>query len=81
MVYDPLDRVVLTQDGNMRNSSPKKWAYVKYDNANRVIIQGIYENNNSLTQMQDYFNDPSLSYYQPGSTTYYEIRQATAWLQ
>lgn len=74
MVYDPLDRVVLTQDGNMRNSSPKKWAYVKYDNANRVIIQGIYTNNNSITQMQTDVNNESC--YSSTSSIYYEIRQA-----
>ena len=74
MVYDPLDRVVLTQDGNMRNTSPKKWAYVKYDNANRVIIQGIYSNNNTLAQMQTDVNNELC--YATNSTTYYEIRQS-----
>ncbi len=74
MVYDPLGRVVLTQDGNMRKSSPKKWAYVKYDIANRVIIQGIYTNNNSLTQMQfDVDNEPC---YSTTSSNFYEIRQS-----
>jgi RHS repeat-associated protein len=74
MVYDPLDRVVLTQDGNMRSGTTKKLAYVKYDNANRVIIQGIYNNNNSLEHMQMDVNDESC--YATNSTTYYEIREA-----
>jgi len=71
MVYDPLDRVVLTQDGNMRSSSGTKWAYVKYDNANRVIIQGIYTHGSVVDQsaMQGYVN--GLSY-----TDYYEVRQS-----
>lgn len=78
MVYDPLDRVVLTQDGNMRNSGGTKWAYVKYDNANRVTIQGIYTHGTVLDQpaMQAYVNNESC--YASTSSTYYEIRQATA---
>ncbi len=81
MVYDPLDRIVLTQDGNMRNSNGTKWAYVKYDNANRVIIQGVYTHGSVLDQpnMQAYVNNVTLNpCYDVGSTTYYEERAATA---
>jgi hypothetical protein len=77
MVYDPLDRIVLTQDGAMRSSSGTAWAYVKYDNANRVIIQGIYTHGSVLnqSQMQAYINDPAqVPCYTNNS--YYEIRQS-----
>lgn len=75
MIYDPLGRIVLTQDGKMRNSS--KWTYVKYDNANRVIIQGVYTNTSiATTAMQDYVNNSVLvPCYTNGN--HFEIRQST----
>ncbi|MDN5216388.1 DUF6443 domain-containing protein [Fulvivirgaceae bacterium BMA12] len=45
MIYDKRDRLVLTQDGNQRNSSVtsgKEWVFNKYDELNRVIMTGIY---------------------------------------
>lgn len=40
IVYDQLDRVVLTQDSLQR---PKKqWSFVKYDDRNRPVMTGIY---------------------------------------
>jgi RHS repeat-associated protein len=77
MVYDPLDRVVLTQDGAMRFNNGTKWAYIKYDNANRVIIQGIYDHGSVVSQ--DYMQNTVVkdqSCYQTSSATYYEIRQS-----
>jgi len=38
LVYDRLDRVVLSQDGNQRNSN--KWSFFKYDALNRVVYTG-----------------------------------------
>jgi RHS repeat-associated protein len=40
MVYDKLDRLVMTQDGEQRTTN--KWAYTKYDYLNRPVITGIY---------------------------------------
>jgi RHS repeat-associated protein len=40
MVYDKWDRLVLTQDANMRSSN--KWIYTKYDYLSRPIVTGIY---------------------------------------
>ena len=76
MVYDPLNRVVLTQDGNLHASD--KWTYLKYDNANRVVIQGIYDHGSpgtpiSQSAMQSYVD--GLSSY---TSDYYEVRQATS---
>lgn len=47
IVYDTLDRVVLTQDGNLRNQN--KWNFYKYDQYNRIIYTGIYTNSTQIT--------------------------------
>tara|TARA_R110002012_G_scaffold97951_5_gene235104 strand:+ start:49956 stop:58724 length:8769 start_codon:yes stop_codon:yes gene_type:complete len=39
MVYDKWDRLVLTQDGNLR--SKNEWLFTKYDTLNRPVITGI----------------------------------------
>jgi RHS repeat-associated protein len=41
MVYDARDRLVLTQDANMRTAAQKKWIYTKYDELNRPICTGL----------------------------------------
>lgn len=41
MVYDALDRLVMTQDANMRSTNQKKWMYTQYDNLNRPIATGL----------------------------------------
>ncbi len=58
MVYDSRDRVVLTQDGNLRTSN--KWMFTKYDALNRPIYTGIYTNVTYTTQpsMQELFKFP-----------------------
>lgn len=68
IVYDPLNRPVLVQDGNLRSAN--KWNYIKYDLKNRAISQGIYVDATytSRSAMQNYVN--SLNY----STTYFEKR-------
>lgn len=38
-IYDPWDRLVLTQNGNQRSSN--QWTFTKYDIFNRPIITGI----------------------------------------
>ena len=40
IVYDNLDRPVLTQDANLREEN--KWLFTKYDALGRVIYTGIY---------------------------------------
>jgi len=44
MVYDARDRLVLTQDANLRTASPQKWIYTLYDNLNRPIENGLWNN-------------------------------------
>jgi RHS repeat-associated protein len=50
MVYDNRDRVVLTQDGNLRSSN--QWMFTKYDILNRPILTGIKDSTVSRDNMQ-----------------------------
>ncbi len=63
MVYDERDRLVATQDGEMRDkaTNKKQWFFTKYDALNRPVMTGILENN-IITQadmqkvVDDYYN-------------------------
>ncbi|MCX6207171.1 MAG: DUF6443 domain-containing protein [Bacteroidetes bacterium] len=46
MVYDNLDRLVMTQDANMRGLS--KWMVTVYDNLNRPILNGLLNSSSDL---------------------------------
>jgi len=48
LVYDNLDRVVLTQDGNLRAGN--NWMFIKYDNKNRPVYSGLYQNSTQTTR-------------------------------
>ncbi|MCP4459390.1 MAG: hypothetical protein GY816_15415, partial [Cytophagales bacterium] len=48
MVYDQWDRLVLTQDGKQRNSSPQKCLFTKYDVLNRPIQTGLMDYSEAL---------------------------------
>lgn len=49
MVYDNHDRLVMTQDANMRASNPKKWIVALYDKFNRPVQTGLWDDANSLS--------------------------------
>lgn len=49
IVYDKLDRPVLTQDANLRTL--KKWLFTKYDAFNRPIYTGEYIDSVNLTRI------------------------------
>ena len=51
-VYDKRDRLVLTQDGNMRASHANKWSYTEYDNKNRPVEKGEIVLNGTATHAQ-----------------------------
>jgi len=69
-VYDPVNRPVLIQDGNLRTAN--KWNYIKYDAKGRAISQGIYADATHITRaaMQTYVSslDYSVNYYEDRST-------------
>jgi len=52
MVYDQLDRLVMTQDYNQRNQSPVKWSYILYDALDRPYATGLWDNSSSRATHQ-----------------------------
>ncbi len=69
IVYDKLDRPVMTQDANLRLN--KQWLFTKYDVLGRVIYTGIYTHDVLLDQsdMQD-----ELYRINTGFTKQYEVK-------
>ncbi|MFK5855152.1 MAG: DUF6443 domain-containing protein, partial [Bacteroidota bacterium] len=57
IVYDKLDRPVLTQDKNLRDTN--KWLFTKYDMFGRVVYTGIYTHASNMDQkaMQTHFDN------------------------
>jgi RHS repeat-associated protein len=53
MVYDERDRLVLTQDANLRAGSPQKWLYTQYDHLNRPVATGLWNNSNTRSYHAD----------------------------
>lgn len=72
-VYDLRDRVVLTQDGNQRQSNT--WMYTKYDGLNRPVSKGIYSPGSSvsLSTMQSSVNSTAMDANLPNVLTYSSI--------
>lgn len=64
MIYDQWDRLVLTQDGNLRVTN--QWLFTKYDALNRPIYSGKYTNATYTSQstMQGYLNSQNLGRYE-----------------
>ncbi|MCF2875877.1 MULTISPECIES: DUF6443 domain-containing protein [unclassified Tenacibaculum] len=54
IVYDKLDRPVLTQDANLR--AENKWLFTKYDALGRVIYTGIFNSPSTRLALQNTFN-------------------------
>ncbi len=56
IIYDKLDRPVLTQDANLR--AKNQWLFTKYDVFSRVIYTGIHTNTiyTTRTELQDHVN-------------------------
>lgn len=50
MVYDQRDRLVMTQDGNQRVAG--EWSFTKYDQLNRPVLTGVYEDSEGLNQAE-----------------------------
>jgi RHS repeat-associated protein len=76
MVYDKLDQVVFSQDGNQRNKSPQDWSFIKYDALGRVIITGVEGNHTETRAALQTYITTTLSNTSSGVTEW-EIRSAT----
>lgn len=61
IVYDTLDRPVLTQDANQKAKSPDEWLFTKYDVFGRVAYTGVFKDasNRSRQSLQNIFNAKS----------------------
>jgi|CXWL01.1.fsa_nt_gi YD repeat-containing protein len=56
MVYDARDRLVMTQDANMRSVSQKKWMYTTYDELNRPVSTGLITDNTNYNNHTAHLN-------------------------
>ncbi|WP_298507390.1 DUF6443 domain-containing protein [uncultured Kordia sp.] len=68
IVYDKLDRPVLTQDVNLRGSNT--WLFTKYDALGRVVYTGKYIDNTNITRV-------SLQNIASSNTNLYETKSNT----
>ena len=84
ILYDKLDRPVLTQDANMRADS-NKWLFTKYDALGRVAYTGIYtppagfsktQLENDLLIPQYWNEEPTTTPTQVGDVALYYTNQA-----
>lgn len=76
MVYDSRDRLVLTQDANMRASDVNKWMYTGYDGLNRVTSSGFWYDNAGRSFWDILYLSSTVDYLLSGTvdeltTTYY----------
>jgi RHS repeat-associated protein len=64
MVYDNRDRLVLTQDANMRSTTQKKWMYTEYDDLNRPVATGLITDPSNYNNLNYHLNAayPSIAY-------------------
>ncbi|MDA9316698.1 DUF6443 domain-containing protein, partial [Polaribacter sp.] len=69
IVYDNLDRPVLTQDA--LQSAQQKWLFTKYDILGRVVYTGIYTTERSRISLQNTFAAKS-------AQEHYETKQGTS---
>ncbi len=78
MVYDNQDRLVMTQDANLKKLN--QWLFTKYDQFGRVAYTGITSESRSRSDIQITLNDKgsnnvtrtSSSFAQPGLLVYYD---------
>ncbi|SMD32304.1 RHS repeat-associated core domain-containing protein [Reichenbachiella faecimaris] len=61
-IYDTMDRLVLSQDGLLRETD--QWKYVKYDQRHRVVMTGLYTNDKSRADMQSQVDSHADSHYE-----------------
>ncbi|MDO6431551.1 DUF6443 domain-containing protein [Flavitalea sp. BT771] len=74
LVYDGRDRLVMTQDANLRTQSPAKWMVTEYDSQNRPYRTGLLTDANDRTYHQNLANN-STTY--PSTASNYEVLTQT----
>jgi RHS repeat-associated protein len=74
MVYDGRDRLVMTQDAKLRAAN--KWLVTKYDNLNRPVETGKWDNNGNTFDTHLTNADNSVTGY-PVTSSGYEMLTAT----
>ncbi|MEO1054318.1 MAG: DUF6443 domain-containing protein [Bacteroidota bacterium] len=67
MVYDHLDRIVLSQDPVQHENG--EWLFTKYDELNRPILTGIYRSNDNRATLQAEVDD-----HYAGNDPMFEVR-------
>ncbi len=60
-VYDRRNRVVLSQDENQRSKSPAQWTFTLYDDLDREVVTGLFNNTSSFAALQTYADNLPLS--------------------
>ena len=76
MVYDSRDRLVLSQNGQLR--AINQWLFTKYDSQNRPVMTGLYTNTTYTSQsaMQAYLVAQNMGLYEtytPGGSPLYTL--------
>ncbi|CAL2090614.1 RHS repeat-associated core domain-containing protein [Tenacibaculum sp. 190524A02b] len=74
IVYDKLDRPVLTQDANLKSQG--KWLFTKYDILGRVVYTGIFKNNNNRIVVQEAANNHNTLFEERGNHLYHYTNNA-----
>lgn len=60
MVYDMRSRLILSQDGLLRASSPNRWMLSRYDDLDRVTMTGLWSSSLSFQQICNSANNALL---------------------
>jgi len=68
MVYNRLDQLVLSQDSMQRSKPIKEWLFTKYDVLGRVVVTGLYADNNSLESIQATVNTEEILWEKRANT-------------
>lgn len=70
MVYDAKDRLVMTQDANMRSSFQQKWLYTTYDDLSRPVSTGLITDPVNYNNHSYHLNAASASTAYPNVSSY-----------
>jgi RHS repeat-associated protein len=70
MVYDARDRLVLSQDANMRSATQKQWMYITYDDLNRPLSSGLITDNTNYINLSYHVNAAFSSTAYPNLASY-----------